>query len=87
MGLLREALDVLKGTRALRLEAQIGTDLAGMMVLLTPGQGADEAVRLLRQAESHACHQELHPLADRVHRLLSRLGEDVQPAPRRASTS
>ena len=81
MGLLREALDVLKGTRALRLEAQIATDLAGMMVLLTPGQGVDEAVRLLRQAESHALHQELHPLADRVHRLLNRLGQDVQPAP------
>ena len=81
MGLLREALDILKGTRALRLEAQIATDLAGMMVLLTPGQGVDEAVRLLRQAESHALHQELHPLADRVHRLLNRLGQDVQPAP------
>ena len=81
MGLLRDALDVLKDTRALRLEAQISTDLAGMMVLLTPGQGAQEAVRLLRQAESHASHQELHPLADRVHRLLSRLGQDTQPAP------
>ena len=81
MGMLREALDVLKGTRALRLEAQIATDLAGMMVLLTPGQGSEEAVRLLRQAESHANHQELHPLADRVHRLLGRLGQDVQPAP------
>jgi DNA-binding CsgD family transcriptional regulator len=81
MGLLREALDVLKGTRALRLEAQIGTDLAGMMVLMTPGKGNEEAIRLLRAAESHANHQELHPLADRVHRLLSRLGEDVQSAP------
>jgi DNA-binding CsgD family transcriptional regulator len=81
MGLLREALDVLKGTRALRLEAQIATDLAGMMVLLTPGQNADEAIRLLRQAESHALHQELHPLADRVHRLLNRLGQDVQSSP------
>ena len=81
MGMLRGALDVLKGTRALRLEAQIATDLAGMMVLLTPGQGVEEAVRLLRQAESHANHQELHPLGDRVHRLLSRLGQDVQPTP------
>jgi DNA-binding CsgD family transcriptional regulator len=80
MALLREAMAALQGTRALRLEAQIATDLAGMMVLLTPGQGAEEAVRLLRQAESHANHQELRPLADRVHRLLGRLGQDVQPA-------
>lgn len=77
VGLLREALGVLEQTRALRLEAQIATDLAGMLVLLNGDQDTDEVVRLLRKAEAHAAFQELRPLSDRVQRLLERIGEPV----------
>jgi len=78
LGLLREALVVLEHTRALRLEAQIATDLAGMTVLLHGNDDTGEVVRLLRKAEAHAAFQELRPLADRVQRLLERIGEPVR---------
>ena len=78
LGLLREALDVLKDTRALRLEAQISTDLAGMMVLLMHGQrrhrGGGPAVAPGRGTRQS---QELRPLADRVQRLLERIGQPM----------
>jgi DNA-binding CsgD family transcriptional regulator len=77
LGLLREALEVLSDTRALRLEAQIATDLAGMTVLMHSSEGTEEVVSLLRMAEAHAQFQELRPLADRVQRLLERIGEPV----------
>jgi len=79
ISLLREALDVLSGTRALRLEAQVATDLAGMLVLHGTGESA-EIVRLLRGAETLAGYQELHPLEDRVRRLLDRIGEPARNA-------
>ena len=37
----------------------------------------EEVVTLLRMAETHAQFQELRPLADRVQRLLERIGEPV----------
>lgn len=78
LGLLREGLAVLEDTRALRLEAQIATDLAGMLVLLNSEPDNEEVVRLLRMAEAHAAFQELRPLSDRVQRLLERIGEPVR---------
>lgn len=77
LGLLREALQVIEGTRAMRLEAQIATDLAGMVVLLHGTSETDDVVGLLRKAEAHAGFQELRPLGDRVQRLLERIGEPV----------
>jgi ATP/maltotriose-dependent transcriptional regulator MalT len=77
LGLLREALDLLRETRALRLEAQIATDLAGMTVLMHNDTDTEEVVTLLRMAETHAQFQELRPLADRVQRLLERIGEPI----------
>ena len=76
--MLREALDSLQHTQAPRLEAQVATDLAGML-LLTQGMGdTREPVVLLRRAESYAAFQELRPLGDRVHRILERIGEPVK---------
>ena len=78
VGMLREALAALQQTQAPRLEAQVGTDLAGML-LLTQGMGdTREPVVLLRRAESYAAFQELRPLSDRVHRILERIGEPVK---------
>lgn len=77
LGQLRLALDTLRGTRAVRLEAQIATDLAGMQVLLGGAGSGEEAVTLLRKAEAQAGFQELRPLSDRVRRLLERVGEPV----------
>jgi DNA-binding CsgD family transcriptional regulator/tetratricopeptide (TPR) repeat protein len=78
VGLLREALETLDGTGARRLEAQIATDLAGMLVLLSGNGDTREVVGLLRRAEAHASFQELRPLSDRVQRLLERIGEPVR---------
>jgi ATP/maltotriose-dependent transcriptional regulator MalT len=76
--MLREALAALQQTQAPRLEAQVATDLAGML-LLTQGMGdTREPVVLLRRAESYAAFQELRPLGDRVHRILERIGEPVK---------
>lgn len=72
--LLEEALDVLHGTGAARLEAQIRTDLAGWILLLQPDDSA-KAVDLLRSAEKYARQEELGPLLSRVRWLLERLGE------------
>jgi DNA-binding CsgD family transcriptional regulator len=77
LGLLQEALTLLHDTRSLRLEAQIATDLAGMTVLMRNNADAEPVVTLLRMAEAHAQFQELRPLADRVQRLLERIGEPV----------
>jgi len=78
IALLREALDVLRHTQAPRLEAQIATDLAGMVLLAHGMAQTSEVVSLLRRAESYASFQELRPLGDRVHRLLERIGEPVK---------
>ncbi|MBD8871104.1 AAA family ATPase [Nocardioides sp. MJB4] len=77
VALLREALEVLGDIRALRLQAQVATDLAGMMVLHGSTDNR-EVVRLLRLAETHAGFQELRPLGERVTRLLERIGEPVK---------
>ena len=78
IAVLREALDVLRHTQAPRLEAQIATDLAGMVLLAHGMAQTSEVVALLRRAESYASFQELRPLGDRVHRLLERIGEPVK---------
>lgn len=76
--LLRRALRTLRGVSAARLEAQVATDLAGMLVLTGQLEDHGEPSVLLRRAESYAAYQELRPLADRVGRLLHRLGEPVR---------
>ena len=73
IALLDEALDVLVGTGASRLEAQIRTDQAGWLLLLRP-QEHQRAVDLLRGAEKYARQEELTPLLSRVRWLLERLG-------------
>jgi DNA-binding NarL/FixJ family response regulator len=74
VGLLEEALEVLDGYAAARLDAQIRTDLAGWLLLLHPGESA-RAIDLLRSAEKYARHEELTPLLSRIRWLLERLGE------------
>jgi DNA-binding CsgD family transcriptional regulator len=74
LALLDAALEVLHGTGAARLEAQIRTDLAGWILLLQPDDSA-RAVDLLRAAEKYARQEELGPLLSRVRWLLERLGE------------
>ncbi len=71
---LREALELLHGSGAARLEAQIRTDLAGWILLLQPGDSA-QAVDLLRSAEKYARQENLGPLLSRVRWLLERLGQ------------
>jgi DNA-binding NarL/FixJ family response regulator len=71
---LEEALDILHGVGAARLEAQIRTDLAGWILLLHPEDSA-KAIDLLRNAEKYARQEELGPLLARVRWLLERLGE------------
>jgi DNA-binding NarL/FixJ family response regulator len=72
--LLDDALEVVHGTGAARLEAQIRTDLAGWILLLQPDD-SPRAVDLLRSAEKYARQEELGPLLARVRWLLERLGE------------
>lgn len=72
--LLLQALDTLEGTVAIRLHAQISTDLAGVMVLLHASR-SDEVVKLLRQAERVAAQHHLRPLLSRVRRLLTILDQ------------
>jgi DNA-binding CsgD family transcriptional regulator len=72
--LLDEALEVLVGAGASRLEAQIRTDQAGWLLLLRPEESS-RAIDLLRAAEKYARQEELAPLLSRVRWLLERLGE------------
>ena len=74
IAILEEALEVVDGTGAERLEAQIRTDLAGWLMLLQPDRSA-RSVELLRAAEALAGRQELAPLLARIHWLLERLGQ------------
>jgi DNA-binding CsgD family transcriptional regulator len=74
VAVLDEALEILHGTGAARLEAQIRTDLAGWILLLRPAE-SPRAVDLLRAAEKYARQEELAPLLSRVRWLLERLGE------------
>jgi len=74
VGLLDDALEVLAGNNAARLDAQIRTDLAGWLLLLQPEESA-RAIDLLRTAEKYARQEELAPLLSRVRWLLERLGE------------
>ena len=74
VALLDEALELLHGTGAARLDAQIRTDLAGWILLLQPHESA-RAIDLLRSAEKYARQEELGPLLARIRWLLERLGE------------
>ncbi|GAA4706047.1 helix-turn-helix transcriptional regulator [Nocardioides conyzicola] len=76
--LLRQALDELDGVPAARLQAQIETDLAGLLLLGGDGDAA-EGLALLRAAETYAGNENLWPLLGRVRRLLSRMGEEPLP--------
>ncbi len=71
---LREALALAAG-EFVRLAAQCRADLAGLLALTGDAQARDEAVALLREAESYADLEDLWPLHARVRRLLERLGE------------
>ncbi|MBA2954948.1 hypothetical protein GON03_11465 [Nocardioides sp. MAH-18] len=77
--LLRQAIDELDGVPAARLVAQIGTDLAGLLLLGNDAGDADEALTLLRAAELYAGNEGLWPLLGRVRRLLDRLGHPHRP--------
>jgi DNA-binding CsgD family transcriptional regulator len=72
--LLDEALELLHGSGAARLDAQIRTDLAAWILLLHPEE-SERAVDLLRGAEKYARQEELNPLLSRIRWLLERLGE------------
>ncbi len=74
IGVLDEALELLQGSGADRLDAQIRTDMAGWLLLLHPGESA-RAIDLLRTAEKYARHEDLGPLLFRIRWLLERLGE------------
>jgi DNA-binding NarL/FixJ family response regulator len=74
VALLDEALEVLHGTGAARLDAQIRTDLAAWILLLQP-HDSSRAIDLLRSAEKYARQEELSPLLSRIRWLLERLGE------------
>jgi DNA-binding CsgD family transcriptional regulator len=74
IGVLDEALEVLVGTDAARLDAQVRTDLAGWLLLLQPTESG-RAIELLRSAEKYARQEDLGPLLSRVRWLLERLGE------------
>lgn len=87
VGILREALAALQQTQAPRLEAQVSTDLAGMLLLTQGMSDTREPVLLLRRAESYAAFQELRPLGDRVHRILERIGEPVKRSATETLTS
>ncbi|WP_205471895.1 LuxR family transcriptional regulator [Nocardioides sp. SYSU D00038] len=82
VAVLREARALLGPGDADRLAAQVDTDLAGLLLVLSPVDGAAEALALLRAAEDHAGRQELWPLQGRVRRLLDRVGE----SPRRVES-
>lgn len=69
---LRDARALLAFSESDRLQAQIDTDLAGLLLL----DGAvDEAVALLRTVETFAARRDLWPLQSRVRRLLERMGQ------------
>ncbi len=72
-GTLRDALTLATGHHE-RLAAQVATDLAGLLALRA-GDALDEAVSLLRCAESYADREDLWPLHSRIRRLLERVGE------------
>ena len=74
VALLEEALELLDGAGAARLEAQIRTDLAAWILLLQPTE-SQRAVDHLRAAEKYARTEELGPLLSRIRWLLERLGE------------
>ncbi|TIC82851.1 LuxR family transcriptional regulator [Nocardioides sp. GY 10127] len=77
--LLREARRVLgESGSSGRLLAQVDTDLGGLLLL---AGGRDEAVGLLRSAETYAGRQGLAPLLARAQKLLVLVGETAGSIP------
>ncbi len=72
VGLLRAAVERAGPAGAPRLKHLVATDLASMLALFPTGQ--EEAVSLLRDADSYATGEHLAPLQQRARRLLDRLG-------------
>jgi DNA-binding CsgD family transcriptional regulator len=75
LGLLREAQSVLTQVEALRLAAQVDTDLAVLLTLQGDAAAAAKAVILLRRAEAYAGREDLFPLQTRIRGILERIGE------------
>src|SRR5262249_61027889 len=61
VAVLDEALELVQGAGAARLEAQIRTDMAAWILLLHP-EDSQRAVDLLRAAEKYARAEETAPL-------------------------
>ncbi len=72
VGLLRAAVERAGPAGAPRLQHLVATDLASMLALFPNEQ--EEAVALLRDADSYATGESLAPLQQRARRLLDRLG-------------
>lgn len=77
--LLRSALEVLDAIKSLRLEAQVSTDLAGVLALAPGPQARTEVPALLRRAEQIAVQLHLQPLRDRIRRLQQVIGPELSP--------
>jgi DNA-binding CsgD family transcriptional regulator len=76
---LRRALAAAEATTDRRLCAQLGVDIAGLMLLAPYSHDPQEAVALLRHAERYAAGEGLWPLHTRVVRQLERAGERPRP--------
>jgi len=79
--LLRRALTLVAGTGAQRLEAQLSTDLAAMLLLAqgaATGTTSREVVTLLTTAGAWAHKHSIGPLADRARRLLEHAGASAE---------
>lgn len=75
---LDRARGLARASDDLRLAAQIDTDLAGLLLLVSANDRI-RAVGLLRAAEEYAAGEALWPLHARISRLLDRSGERPRP--------
>jgi DNA-binding NarL/FixJ family response regulator len=79
IGTLRSALRAAQQTPDRRLAAQLGADIAGLMLLDPANHATEDAVALLRETERYAAAEGLWPLHSRVARQLERAGEHSRP--------
>lgn len=70
---------MLDAIKSLRLEAQVSTDLAGVLALASGPQARTEVPALLRRAEQIAVQLHLQPLRDRIRRLQQVIGPELSP--------
>jgi len=75
---LRRAQGLALHSNDLRLLAQVNADLAGLL-LLSAGEDPQEALGILREAETFAANEGLWPLHARISRLLGLAGERAKP--------